>query len=54
MWGDLVRYRENKASIGRLGRPQDVAVAALFLASDGRCFVTGYGLHGDGDVIVGL
>ena len=45
-------YWENKAPIGRLGNPEDVAVAALFLASDEAQFVTGVGLNVDGGAIV--
>lgn len=33
---------------GRLGTPEDVANAALFLASDEASFVTGHGLRVDG------
>ena len=46
------KYWENKAPIGRLGQPEDVAVAALFLASDEAQFVTGVGLNVDGGAIV--
>jgi NAD(P)-dependent dehydrogenase (short-subunit alcohol dehydrogenase family) len=34
--------------LGRLGRPEDVAQAALYLASDASCFVTGAVLVVDG------
>jgi len=46
------RYWENKAPLGRIGDPEDVAAAALFLASDEARFVTGHGLHVDGGAIV--
>jgi NAD(P)-dependent dehydrogenase (short-subunit alcohol dehydrogenase family) len=46
------KYWENKAPMGRIGDPEDVAVAALFLASDEARFVTGHGLHVDGGAIV--
>ena len=45
-------YWESKAPIGRLGEPEDVAVAALFLASDEAQFVSGVGLNVDGGAIV--
>jgi NAD(P)-dependent dehydrogenase (short-subunit alcohol dehydrogenase family) len=34
--------------LGRLGRPQELAAAALFLASDESSFVTGIDLPVDG------
>jgi 3-oxoacyl-[acyl-carrier protein] reductase len=34
--------------LGRLGRPEDVAAAALFLASPGADYVTGCTLHVNG------
>jgi NAD(P)-dependent dehydrogenase (short-subunit alcohol dehydrogenase family) len=46
------KYWENKAPIGRLGQPEDVAAAALFLASDEAQFVTGTGVNVDGGAIV--
>ncbi len=33
---------------GRMGRPEELARAALFLASDEGSFVTGIELHADG------
>jgi len=44
-------YREdrmNRTPIGRLGRPEDVAYGALYLASDEASFVTGSELVIDG------
>ena len=46
------QYWENKAPIGRLGQPEEVAAAALFLASDEAQFVSGLGLNVDGGAIV--
>jgi NAD(P)-dependent dehydrogenase (short-subunit alcohol dehydrogenase family) len=46
------QYWENKAPIGRLGTPEDVAAAALFLASDEAQFVSGAGLSVDGGALV--
>jgi NAD(P)-dependent dehydrogenase (short-subunit alcohol dehydrogenase family) len=34
--------------LGRLGHPQEIAAAAVFLASDGASFVTGSDLLVDG------
>jgi NAD(P)-dependent dehydrogenase (short-subunit alcohol dehydrogenase family) len=45
-------YWENKAPVGRLGQPEDVAAAALFLASDEAEFVSGVGFNVDGGAIV--
>ncbi|MEO1247075.1 MAG: SDR family oxidoreductase [Pseudomonadota bacterium] len=45
-------YWESKAPIGRLGQPDEVAAAALFLASNESQFVSGVGLNVDGGAIV--
>lgn len=45
-------YWENKAPVGRLGEPSDVANAALFLASEAAQFVSGSGVNVDGGAIV--
>jgi NAD(P)-dependent dehydrogenase (short-subunit alcohol dehydrogenase family) len=47
--GALDEARLNtRTPLGRLGTPQDVAEAALFLASDGASFITGHALLSDG------
>ena len=42
------KYWETKAPLGRIGDPVDVAVVALFLASDEAKFVSGAGIAIDG------
>ncbi len=49
---DFRQYWENKAPIGRLGQPEEVAAAALFLAGDDAQFVSGLGLNVDGGAII--
>jgi len=43
---------EARQPLGRIGRPDDVAYAALYLASDEATFLTGSGLHVDGGMAV--
>jgi NAD(P)-dependent dehydrogenase (short-subunit alcohol dehydrogenase family) len=43
-----MEYSENRTPMPRLGRPDDVANAALFLASDEATFITGENLLVDG------
>ncbi len=45
-------YWEDKAPVGRLGQPEDVAKAALFLASADADFVSGLGFNVDGGAII--
>jgi 2-keto-3-deoxy-L-fuconate dehydrogenase len=39
--------------LGRLGRPEDIAAAALFLASDDAAFITGVAFPVDGGLMAG-
>ncbi len=50
-WGDMAKAREMSAPlhpIGRLGQPDEIALAALYLASDASAFMTGSDLLIDG------
>lgn len=50
-WPDgVIRYRQ-AAPLRRLGRPEDIADACLFLASDGARWITGANLVVDGGVL---
>lgn len=49
---EFKKYWEDKAPIGRLGQPEDVAVAALFLATNAAQFISGVGLNVDGGAII--
>jgi NAD(P)-dependent dehydrogenase (short-subunit alcohol dehydrogenase family) len=44
----LARYAREKIPWGRLGRPQDLAGAVVFLCSDDAAYVTGHTLVVDG------
>jgi NAD(P)-dependent dehydrogenase (short-subunit alcohol dehydrogenase family) len=47
------RYREEH-KLGRFGRPEEIASAALFLASEDASFVTGHALVVDGGFTAGM
>jgi NAD(P)-dependent dehydrogenase (short-subunit alcohol dehydrogenase family) len=51
--GGRVRYRRHHL-LERFGRPEEVAAAALFLASDDASFVTGTALVVDGGWTAGF
>jgi 3-oxoacyl-[acyl-carrier protein] reductase len=44
---------KSRTPLGRLGQPEDIANAFLFLASDQASFITGVTLRVDGGIVVG-
>lgn len=48
MTDDMKEKLQTAIPLGRLGRPEDIAEAVLFLASPGAAYVTGAVLHVDG------
>jgi NAD(P)-dependent dehydrogenase (short-subunit alcohol dehydrogenase family) len=48
---DILASETSQCPLGQLTRPQDVAAAAAFLASDDACFITGTQLIVDGGVV---
>jgi 3-oxoacyl-[acyl-carrier protein] reductase len=49
---DIADIWANKSALRRLGQPEDLGKAALFLASDDGAFVTGHGLTVDGGLML--
>lgn len=49
----VVKYFLHMAPLHRLGTPEDIAKAALFLASDDASFITGHALVVDGGLTAG-
>jgi NAD(P)-dependent dehydrogenase (short-subunit alcohol dehydrogenase family) len=49
---DIADIWAKKSALRRLGEPEDLARAALFLASDDGGFVTGHGLRVDGGLML--
>jgi NAD(P)-dependent dehydrogenase (short-subunit alcohol dehydrogenase family) len=45
---EMLDYSRSRAPLPRLGKPMDVARAALFLASDDATYLTGHNLMVDG------
>ncbi|TNE70616.1 3-oxoacyl-[acyl-carrier-protein] reductase [bacterium] len=50
---EVLKGMEAKTPIGRLGKPEDIANAYVFLASDEASFITGTTLSVDGGVVIG-
>jgi 3-oxoacyl-[acyl-carrier protein] reductase len=48
----VVAMMEEKAPLGRIGRPEDIAEAYVFLASDRAAFITGATLSVDGGLVL--
>ena len=51
-WPEGVNSWQQRAPLGRLGQPEEVANAVLFLASDAAAFITGTCLVVDGGMLV--
>jgi glucose 1-dehydrogenase/3-oxoacyl-[acyl-carrier protein] reductase len=51
VWPDGVRRWRSQAPLGRLGQPEDVADACLFLASAAARWITGHNLVVDGGIM---
>ena len=49
----VLEWFEQQHLLGRCGKPEEVAAAALFLASDDASFVTGHALAVDGGYLAG-
>ncbi len=49
----VLEWFESQHLLGRTGKPQEVAAATLFLASDDASFVTGHALAVDGGYLAG-
>ena len=45
---EMLRYVESMTPMGRVGKPEEVAAAIAFLASDDAAYVTGSELYVDG------
>ena len=51
LYKKVINIMVEKTPIGRMGKPQDIANAYLFLASDEASFITGAVLSVDGGII---
>ncbi|HMP15190.1 MAG TPA: beta-ketoacyl-ACP reductase [Saprospiraceae bacterium] len=48
----IVKMMEEKTPLGRLGKPEEIAAAYLFLASDDAAFINGATLSVDGGAVI--
>jgi len=48
---EIVRAMDQKVPMGRIGEPEEVAAAAIFLCSDEASYITGHALPVDGGIV---
>ncbi|WP_120513024.1 3-oxoacyl-ACP reductase FabG [Photobacterium salinisoli] len=48
----ILEYMKSKTPLKRMGKPEDIANGALFLASDNSAFITGQTLKIDGGLVI--
>jgi len=49
---EMVKAMDQKVPMGRIGEPEEVAAAAIFLCSDEASYITGHALPVDGGIVV--
>jgi NAD(P)-dependent dehydrogenase (short-subunit alcohol dehydrogenase family) len=49
----FVKWKDGELALGRMGKPEDVAEAYVWLASDAASFITGTVLSVDGGLVLG-
>ena len=49
----IIKFIEDEIPLGRFGHPDEVAYAALFLASEESAYITGSEIHVDGGILAG-
>ncbi len=48
---EMVKAMDQKVPMGRIGEPEEVAAAAIFLLSDEASYITGHALPVDGGIV---
>ncbi len=48
---EIVKMMDQKVPMGRIGEPEEVAAAAIFLCSDEASYITGHALPVDGGIV---